>query len=425
MDYSTTLNYLYNQLPMYQRIGAAALKPNLENTHAIDQLFGNPSKKFKSIHVAGTNGKGSVSHSIASVLQSAGYKVGLYTSPHLKDFRERIRVNGSMISEEFVVDFVQQYVDSSSNLSPSFFELTVIMAFDYFAKQKVDIALIEVGLGGRLDSTNIVVPELCVITNISLDHTNLLGNTLAEIASEKAGIIKKSIPVVIGETNEETKSVFISKAEQLQSPILFADQNYFISESSNGLLQVHDQFQEEILQNIEFELKGNYQKKNLPTILASIDILRKTEWNISDSAILKGLESASRQTGLLGRWQILNETPKVICDSGHNDAGVKEIVQQISQLRYNQLHIVWGMVNDKSIAPILKLLPVEAVYYFTQAAINRALPSEELQQLASNFNLNGKAYSSVQKAFQAAKLAAEENDLIFVGGSTFIVAELV
>ncbi len=424
MDYSATLDYLYKQLPMYQRIGAAALKPNLDNTYAIDQLFGNPSKKFKSIHVAGTNGKGSVSHSLASVLQSAGYKVGLYTSPHLKDFRERIRVNGAMITENFVVGFVQKYIECEAKLSPSFFELTVIMAFDYFAQQEVDIALVEVGLGGRLDSTNIISPELCVITNISLDHTNLLGNTLSEIADEKAGIIKNNIPLVVGETSAETENVFISKAAQHLSPIVFADQDFYFTNTENVVFRRSNQ-SEVYLQNIDFGLKGNYQKKNLRTIIASIDLLRKAGWKITDIAILDGLKKIIHQTGLLGRWQQLNEVPKVICDTGHNEAGVSEIAQQLSELDYDQLHIVWGMANDKSIDSILKLLPLEAAYYFTKADINRAIPSEELQHIAKKFNLKGKAFPTVKSAYEAAMKAASKSDLVFIGGSTFVVAEVV
>lgn len=424
MDYTTTLDYLYSRLPMYQRVGAAALKPNLENTRAIDQLFGKPSKKFKSIHVAGTNGKGSVSHSLASVLQSAGYKVGLYTSPHLKDFRERIRINGAMVPESFVVDFVQKYREFESGLTPSFFELTVIMAFDFFAKEEVDIAVVEVGLGGRLDSTNIIIPELSIITNISLDHTNLLGNSLAEIAIEKAGIIKDQVPVIIGETLEETEGIFQTKAKQHQCTILFADQEFLITKSSSGMFQGNNQCQV-YLQNIELDLKGNYQKKNLTTILASVDRLQKAGWNITDNAVLGGLKSVTGQTGLLGRWQKLNENPTVICDTGHNEAGVREIVQQLSQLKYNQLHIVLGMANDKLVDSVLKLLPVEAVYYFTQAAINRALPAEELQQAAMRFGLNGNVFSSVQKAYNAALENAANNDFVFVGGSTFVVAEVI
>ena len=423
MDYKATLDFLYNRLPMYQRVGAAALKPNLDNTLKINTLFGNPHDKFKSIHIAGTNGKGSVSHSLASVLQSAGYKVGLYTSPHLKDFRERIRINGEMIPKATVTNFVDKYLQANPDIQPSFFELTVIMAFNYFAKAEVDIAIIEVGLGGRLDSTNIITPELSVITNISLDHTNLLGNTLAEIAHEKAGIIKPEIPVVIGETNIETQKVFQMKAKSGKSPILFADQEFIITKDGNGFCGSYQC--QQYLSNIELELKGSYQLKNLPTIIASIDCLRKLGWKISNDAILHGLKNVIQQTGLLGRWQKLQSNPTVICDTGHNEAGVREIVAQLKTLKFEKLHLIWGMANDKSADKILQLLPKTATYYFTQAKIDRALPAETLQAEAQQYNLIGNTYASVQEAYQEALIAANQNDLIFVGGSTFIVAEVL
>jgi dihydrofolate synthase/folylpolyglutamate synthase len=426
MDYEKTLAYLYHQLPMYQRVGAAAYKDNLDNTLALDEAFLHPHVNFKTIHVAGTNGKGSTSHMLASVLQSAGYKVGLYTSPHLKDFRERIKVNGQKIEEEAVVGFVDRYLSLNQHmkLEPSFFELTVIMAFDYFSSQKVDIAVVEVGLGGRLDSTNIINPELSVITNISFDHTNLLGNTLGKIAVEKAGIIKQGVPVVVGEFQPETQLVFQQKAEQENVPLLFADQVYSLIVSADGKLTVENQ-DAVLYPDLELGLKGDYQQKNILTVIASLDVLKRKGWEIKPQAVREGLANVVAQTGLLGRWQQLGDNPKIICDTGHNEAGIGYIVQQLKKEKFEKLHMVFGMVNDKSIDAVLQLLPRDAVYYFTKANIDRALNEELLQQQASNYGLIGDAFPSVELAFETAKQRASDNDFIFIGGSTFVVAEVV
>jgi dihydrofolate synthase/folylpolyglutamate synthase len=431
MNYQQTLDYMYTQLPMFQRIGSAAYKANLDNTIAICSLLQNPQDKFKSIHIAGTNGKGSTSHLLASILQSAGLKVGLYTSPHLKDFRERIKINGELIPEQYIIDFVEVYKIDFEKIQPSFFEMTVGLAFDYFATQQVDIAVIEVGLGGRLDSTNVITPELSIITNISFDHTNLLGNTLQKIAEEKAGIIKKEIPVVIGETQVESKSVFIQKAKEQNAPIIFADENFksknvfhksghtlklFIDIEKDGVLTYED---------LESELLGLYQQKNIITVLTAVEVLNQKGFNLSEKIIREGIKKVITQTGLLGRWQILSTHPLVIADTGHNEAGIKEVLNQLKNSSYEHLHFVLGMVNDKDISAILNLLPKAATYYFCKANIPRALDADELSTQARNFGLNGSVYSSVANALDAAKVNAKSNDLVFVGGSTFTVAEVV
>lgn len=426
MNYTETLDYLYSQLPMFQRIGSAAYKANLDNTIAICKLLDNPENKFRSIHIAGTNGKGSTSHLLASVLQSAGLKVGLYTSPHLKDFRERIKINAEFISEQYIVDFVKKHKSDFENIQPSFFEMTVGLAFDYFADQKVDIAVIEVGLGGRLDSTNVITPELSVITNISYDHTVLLGDTLEKIAIEKAGIIKKGIPVVIGESQTEVKSVFNERADQLSSPIVFADEKY-------KALNVHHSAGAKLFLNMDIgkytnlqsELLGIYQQKNICTVLSAIDVLNSHGFNLSEAAIRDGIKNVITQTGLLGRWQIISKQPLVIADTGHNEAGIKEVLNQIKQTPHDQLHFVLGMVNDKDISKILQLLPKNAAYYFCKAQIPRALNAEELAAQAVTAGLKGDTYSSVAEALIAAKKNAKPHDLVFVGGSTFTVAEVV
>ena len=405
MNYQETLDYLFTQLPMYQRVGQAAYKVDLSNTHELCKLLNNPENKFKSIHVAGTNGKGSTSHMLASVLYEAGYKVGLYTSPHLKDFRERVKINGEMISEDKVVSFVQQHKSNFENIQLSFFEWTVGLAFNYFASEKVDIAIIETGLGGRLDSTNVVTPEVSVITNIGIDHTQFLGDTLAKIAVEKAGIIKFNTPVIIGETQKESRTVFVKKANECNSSIQFADK--------------------QVQNKLETDLKGTYQQKNVKTSLATIDVLNQNGWNISESNIRNGLLNVVKNTGLLGRWQVLSESPLTICDTGHNEEGITEIVAQLKSMPYNKLHIVFGAVNDKSIDKVLGLLPKEAQYYFCEAKIPRALKVEDLLNSAKKNGLQGIKYSSVQNALEAAIKKVELNDLIFVGGSTFVVAEVV
>lgn len=425
MNYQQTLDYLYSQLPMFQRIGSAAYKANLDNTLRICQLLGNPENKFKSIHIAGTNGKGSTSHLLASVLQSAGLKVGLYTSPHLKDFRERIKINAELISEQYIVDFVKKHKSDFETIEPSFFEMTVGLAFDYFADQKVDIAVIEVGLGGRLDSTNVIRPELSVITNISFDHTALLGNTLEKIAMEKAGIIKNGTPVVIGESQAEVKSVFNQRAKQLSAPIVFADEKYQALNVHYSAAKLFLSMDVGKYNNLQSGLLGMYQQKNICTVLCAIDALNSKGYNLSEAVIRDGIKNVITQTGLLGRWQILSQQPLVIADTGHNEAGIKEVLLQIKQTVHDQLHFVLGMVNDKDISKILALLPKNAVYYFCKAQIPRALNAEELAAQAATAGLKGNTYSSIAQALIAAKKNAKANDLVFVGGSTFTVAEVV
>lgn len=429
MDYQQTLNYLFSQLPVFQRIGKAAYKGNLNNTLALDEYFNHPHKTFKTIHVAGTNGKGSTSHMLASVLAKAGYKVGLYTSPHLKDFRERIRINGKVISEQEVIDFVENHRAIFEKVKPSFFEMTVALAFDYFSKQKVDVAVIEVGLGGRLDSTNIITPELSVITNISFDHTDLLGNTLAEIAYEKAGIIKSNIPVVISQTQPEIRHVFMDKARLTNSPIFFADEVYNVfsvdnhkAKSQTFSLRRHDGL---TIKDIKLDLNGIYQKYNLPGVLLAIDILRDKGFKISDKHLRAGLAITSASTGLLGRWQRLQEKPLIICDTGHNVDGITHVLFQINDTERENLHMVIGMVGDKNIDGVLSLLPKNAYYYFTKASIPRALNELALASKAASYNLKGDTFSTVKEALEAAKKNAMPNDLIFIGGSTFVVAEVV
>lgn len=426
MTYREAINYLYKQLPMYQRIGAAAYKNNLDNTLALDKMFGHPHKRFLTVHIAGTNGKGSVSHMLASVLQSAGYKVGLYTSPHLKDFRERIKINGEVISEEAVCEFIERYknLNSTAEIKPSFFELTVLMAFDYFANKNIDIAIVEVGLGGRLDSTNIISPVLSVITNISLDHTNLLGNSLEAIAGEKAGIIKQGTPVVIGEFQNETAPVFSKKAEMLNSKIIFADNDFLAIGSDNETITITNECGI-VFNNLKPDLTGAYQQKNILTTAVSILELRKAGITISDQQVYEGIKKAAKQTGLMGRWQTLQTKPLVICDTAHNEAGINWVTKQIRQQNFEKLHIVFGTVNDKAIDDILELLPKNAKYYFTQAGIDRALDAIILQQKANKKGLSGEAFNTVSEAFAEAKKTATVNDFIFIGGSTFVVAEVV
>lgn len=429
--YQEVLDYLYSQLPMFQRTGAAAYKDNLDNTIRLDEMFDYPHRTFKSIHVAGTNGKGSVSHMIASILQEAGYKTGLYTSPHLKDFRERIRVNGEMITEEAVIKFTESFltINEIQQMEPSFFELTVSMAFDYFRSMQVDVAVIEVGLGGRLDSTNIITPEVSVITNISFDHMYLLGNTLAKIAGEKGGIIKPAIPVVIGESATETNAVFEQLAGKAESTIAFADQFY---EATYGMLTTDGKQSlnirshgKVVYPNLLLDLLGIYQRLNVPTVLKTIDILNDKGWNLSEEFIRKGLANTIHNTGLLGRWQIIGNNPLTICDTGHNPAGIQLVVEQINQTPWDKLHIVIGMVNDKDQNEVLSLLPTNADYYFTKANIPRATEPEELASKAAMFGLNGNSYPSVRQALSEALAHAGKNDLVFVGGSTFVVAEIL
>lgn len=429
MNYQQTIDYLFSQLPMFQRVGSAAYKANLDNTLAICKLLGNPENKFKSIHVAGTNGKGSTSHMLASVLQSAGLKVGLYTSPHLKDFRERIKINGKMIPEKVVVDFVEAYKADFERIQPSFFEMTVGLAFQYFAKEEVDIAVIEVGLGGRLDSTNVITPLLSVITNISYDHTNLLGDTLQKIAAEKAGIIKPKIPVVIGERQKEIESVFIETAIKNSSELSFANEVFDVQPelAQNRGTQMYSVRGKDgiVFERLECELLGSYQKKNIATVLCALHEINRVGFFITKDNIQEGIRKVVTQTGLLGRWQILSEKPLAIADTGHNEAGIQEVLNQIRSTPHHQLHFVLGMVNDKDISKILSMLPKNAIYYFCKANIPRALAASDLAEQASAVGLNGRVYACVQDAFMAAKSNASEKDLVFVGGSTFTVAEVV
>lgn len=408
MDYQNTLKYLYNSVPMFQQIGGKAYKEGLENTLLLDEHFQHPHRKFRSIHVAGTNGKGSCSHTLAAILQEAGYKVGLYTSPHLVDFRERIRINGQPIPEEEVIRFVEQERHFFEPLHPSFFELTTALAFHYFAQENIDVAVVEVGLGGRLDCTNILTPDLCIITNISLDHVQFLGHSLEQIAQEKAGIIKTGIPVVIGETTPETRPVFQNKAEAVCAPIYWAEEN-----------------DREDYPGIEFELKGLYQQKNRRTILTALPLLKEAGFRIDDSCVRQGFAHVCEITGLMGRWQKLQSSPTLICDTGHNVGGINYIVEQLKQQTYNKLHIVIGMVNDKDVSGVLHLLPKEADYYFTKASIPRALPENQLAALAAQQGLHGNCYTDVPAAVRAAQEKSLPEDFIFVGGSSFIVADLL
>lgn len=424
MNYQETIDYLFNVTPLFQNIGKDAYKEGLDNTIILDNHFNNPHKKFRTIHIAGTNGKGSCSHTIAAILQSAGYKTGLYTSPHLIDFSERIKVNGEPIEKEFVIDFVKQNKDFFEPLHPSFFELTTAMAFLYFAEKKVDVAVIEVGLGGRLDCTNIITPDLSIITNISFDHTQFLGNTLKDIAKEKAGIIKEKKPVIIGEYTPETKTVFEDKAKSTNSDIIFAEDNKLINgykQTENGLLL----YKSDKIKDLYGELNGLYQVKNTNTILNAVYKLIGLGYNIDETNIKNGFRNVCHLTGLMGRWQKLEENPTIICDTGHNIGGMKYIVEQLSRMKYDKLHIIIGMVNDKDISGVISLLPKNAKYYFTQASVKRALPAEQVKEIANNHGLKGEAYSSVEKALTIAKNNAKENDLIFIGGSTFIVADLI
>lgn len=424
MTYEETLHYLYTSTPLFQNVGKDAYKEGLENTYELDKHFGHPHKQFKTIHIAGTNGKGSCSHTLAAILQSAGYKTGLYTSPHLVDFRERIRVNGTPVPKDYVTSFVEENRSFFEPLHPSFFELTTAMAFKYFAEQHVDVAIIEVGLGGRLDCTNIITPDMCIITNISFDHTQFLGNTLEKIAKEKAGIIKSGIPVVIGETSTETRTVFQNKAAETHAPITFAEDESLVEDWKTGT-DGYRIYQTKDYANLKGELGGLYQIKNTNTILTAIRQLKQIGYTITEQDVRNGFANVCKLTGLMGRWQIIETSPKVICDTGHNVGGISYIVEQLKHETYKHLHIVIGMVNDKDISGVLSLLPKDAYYYFTQASVKRALPAEEMAQKAYAANLQGSYYDNVQTALEAAKAKADKDDLIFVGGSSFIVADLL
>jgi dihydrofolate synthase / folylpolyglutamate synthase len=474
MNYQQTLDYLFAKLPMYHRIGAAAYKADLNNTIHLCNLLDNPQNSFRSVHVAGTNGKGSVSHMLASILQEKGLKVGLYTSPHLKDFRERIRVNGKMIPKKYVSRFIHDHKNEFDQFQLSFFEMTVGLAFQYFRERKVDVAVVEVGLGGRLDSTNIITPLLSVITNISFDHMQFLGDTLEKIAMEKAGIIKPGVPVVIGETQLEIKNIFINKAEVSGSEITFADNDFSVSSVENykftsdrnvhsplsrkdansfGALafsrsrlvrqkennkfftelsplnpvQIFDIYQSNshLFRRLESPLLGNYQQKNILTVLSACETLKKAGISIDEEQILRGIRNVIRNTNFEGRWQILSNNPLTICDTGHNEGGLREVLAQIKTTPHNHLHFIFGVVNDKQIDHILTMLPKDATYYFCKANIPRGLDQDELKRKAEFSGLTGLSYPSVTVALNAAKENASSNDLIFIGGSTFVVAEVV
>lgn len=427
MNYQSTIEYLFSRLPMFSRIGAAAFKKDLTNTIRLCEHLGNPHQKFKSIHVAGTNGKGSVSHMIASILQTAGYKTGLYTSPHLKDFRERIKVNGEMISEGFVIDFTDKMKPLIEEIEPSFFEITVAMAFDYFVQQKIDIAVIEVGLGGRFDSTNIITPELSIITNIGWDHMNILGDSLEKIAFEKAGIIKPNVPVVIGETLPVTKPIFEKMATEKGATIYSATQNRNVVgwewRKHELIVEVAEPGKADH-KKYHLDLPGIYQSKNLLTALEACSALKDLKYDIDENDIRNGLQKAKKLTGLHGRWEIIREHPTIVLDVGHNDDGIKQIVQQIELTAHHELHIIIGMVKDKEIDKVLSLLPRSAIYYFTQAQIPRALPAAILKSKAKAQNLNGDAFADVNTAIKAARSKAHIDDLIVVCGSVFLVGEV-
>ena len=427
MNYQETCEYLYHQMPMFERQGASGYKEGLSNTHALDEHFGHPHQQFATIHVGGTNGKGSVSHTLAAILQQCGYTVGLYTSPHLVDFRERIRINGEMISEEYVVDFVEKEHSFFEPLSPSFFEVTTAMAFKYFADKKIDIAVVEVGLGGRLDCTNIITPLVSVITNISFDHTQFLGDTLTKIASEKAGIIKRGVPVVIGETHEETRPIFEEKATEEGSKIVFADDKSEIKKATpiaNGMMHYVTKHWGEL----DGDLGGIYQEKNLNTVFAVINVLMK-KGCLSKETLTKELADALSHvcflTGLTGRWQVVSTSPYVVCDTGHNVGGWKYISQQLRQVSCQQMHIVFGMVDDKDINHVLDMLPKDAIFYFTQANTKRAINGTVVKTLAAEHGLDGACYPSVYEAYKAALQAANPEDFIFVGGSSYLVGDFL
>ncbi len=424
MDYKESLEYLYRQLPMFSRVGAAAYKPGLDTSLNLDAYFGHPHNNFKSIHIGGTNGKGSTSNMLAAILQSQGYKVGLYTSPHLVDFRERIRVDGKMIPQEEVVDFVERFRNSAYNGHPSFFELTMMMAFDYFSRSKVDYAIIEVGMGGRLDSTNIITPIASVITNISWDHTQFLGDTLLKIAGEKAGIIKTDIPVVIGEADGEIRSLFLQKANEVETKIIFAEDNKIINHFTDST--------DFVANNGNFyrcELKGDYQRKNIATVMTTVEMLRQVGVKIDETSVVEGLEHVSELTGFAGRWMKINDEPMVICDTGHNQAGLTYNMHQLAQLMSDRddatLRIVMGFVADKDVDHIIQMFPESAKYYISNAQIPRALPVAELAEKCVKIGIQFKSYPSVREAYDEALSESCNNDIIYVGGSTFVVADLL
>ena len=428
MTYDETIQYLFNSAPLFQYVGGAAYKEGLSTTHILDAHFNHPHNQYKTIHIAGTNGKGSCAHTIAAILQHTGLKVGLYTSPHLVDFRERIRINGEMMPQQYVIDFVEKERSFFEPLHPSFFELTTALAFKYFAEQHVDVAVIEVGLGGRLDCTNIISPILSVITNISFDHTQFLGNTLAQIASEKAGIIKHKVPVIIGECNAETRSVFEHKAHEVEAPILFAEDNKEVLSSEFSDLYGHKlrHYTTRSFGDIYGELTGECQIKNANTILCALHSLSEI-FSVTHEDITYAFEHVCEMTGLRGRWQILQEHPTIICDTGHNTGGWQYLAHQLAQIATsgNKLHIVFGMASDKDIERVMSTLPHEACYYWTKASVKRATSEQTIANIATKYDLHGKTYSNVAEAYEAAINNASTNDYIYVGGSSFIVADLL
>jgi len=407
LTYQDTIDYLTSKLPMYQRIGKAAYKADLKNTIDLCKILGNPQNSFRSIHIAGTNGKGSVAHMLSSVLQVSGLKVGLYTSPHYRDFRERIRLNGKKIPKEAVCDFVDKYKKGFEEIQLSFFEMTVGMAFEYFAAEKVDVAILETGMGGRLDSTNVVTPELSIITNIGYDHTAFLGDTLEKIAVEKAGIIKRQIPVVIGERKKETEEVFVNIANEMNAPLYFADGPDSDFEYDVSLIG------------------GDYQKENITTLLKSIEVLNQMDYSITMVAVKEGIEKVIPNTGFMGRWQVLSENPLTICDAAHNAEGFTKVLRQINEIKYKNLHFIFGTVSDKDLSTVFPMFPKNAIYYFCKPDIPRGLNVDELRRNAAFWGLKGEAYSSVNEAWEAAKNYANAKDLIFISGSSFVVAEVV
>lgn len=425
-SYPEVLKYLYDNLPMFQRVGSSAYKKDLSNTIRLCDLLGNPQRRFKSIHVAGTNGKGSTSHMLASILQTSGYKTGLYTSPHLKSFTERIRINGHEISEAFVLEFVNFIRPAIEEISPSFFEITVAMAFEYFAREKVDVAVIEVGLGGRLDSTNIITPEVSVITNIGWDHKDILGDTLEKIAWEKAGIIKPRVPVVISERQVSIDQVFVEKARETNAPIHFASDDFKYVRHERQEKITYDVFHHDdlIFRDLYIPLQGYYQQKNLSGVLKTIEILDHNSWGVTASGVIEGLANVVTNTGLKGRWQQLGTRPLTICDTGHNIDGIGEVIKQIKAQRFQKLHFILGVVRDKEVEPVLDILPVDALYYFCEAKIPRAMKADELAAKAEGRGLRGKVIKDVNEALARARADASADDMIFIGGSTFVVAEL-
>ncbi len=429
MTYPETLQFLFNSLPMFQRHGKAAYKANLDNTLRFDTALGHPHRSFSTIHVAGTNGKGSVSHMLASVLQQSGLKTGLYTSPHLLDFRERIRINGTPVPKEEVTGFVENYQALIREIQPSFFEMTVAMAFDYFASQKVDVAVIETGLGGRLDSTNIITPVLSIITNISLDHTEFLGSDLPSIAREKGGIIKEGVPVVLGRSEEAYEGILADMARAKNAPLVRAQQAYTpvfhtLNQEGNMILRLQN-MDSGALESYTCDLAGLYQQENLVTTLASIQQVQKLGWVVTPSSIEEGFARVTTQTGIMGRWQTIGHNPRSICDTAHNADGIAAIMEQIRQVPRKELHVVWGMVSDKDVKTILPLLPKSARYYFTQSSVPRSMDHRELARAASAYDLSGTGHPTVEEAYRAAQQSAGPDDMIFTGGSTFVVADLL